>query len=626
MGFFIDEESGASAGIEASFGPPKGFFIDEEVDNRPSLGESSKFALQTLAQSGGKVLDLVNAFNIFTGPSTHPGEIGTEGQDLMGKLFGKPEGIEGPAADFSKAAIDGAVFPLGNPIMNAVTSVGAEAAHKAFPDSSVAPFMGALATSGAASVTQKLSKAAIGAGKAFERSSVGASARDYIKSQKVKGNIEDAEVGEIGNRLSQAINEIGDKEGFGILRDPQRLASRNAAVMEEAGGKIGAGLEAADAAGANAQVNLLDKGSNVQKLIDGANAEKAELKEGFNEFLTKFTDPSDGWDGTVKGLNAWKSSLGNMGFSGTAKGTLKPAVARKLQRALYADLQHGVDEAVIKSGAATEAEWREVMRTYSNHAELLPVLNPEIAKSLSSTWDKVVRGMIRTTGGSITTPVVMGTLAAGSAAGAVPGAAAGLALSALSTPTGQGITGNLLKAGGRAVKALTKDAPTSALAGVFSRPEKEKEEATKDIFSRSLTGVEKKDEKSVVAEIDSDPFDSTVFEIESSRGKKLTNKESTAKGAFQLINKTAKSLGVADAMDLEQNYAGFKKLKEENKQIFNTENPELLYSAHYLGATLLRKVIAGKQISEEDEKKVKTLYDVLLPRFRKIYESKLLEA
>lgn len=128
--------------------------------------------------------------------------------------------------------------------------------------------------------------------------------------------------------------------------------------------------------------------------------------------------------------------------------------------------------------------------------------------------------------------------------------------------------------------------------------------------------------KKVEAKIDADPVDATIYEMESSRNPLAKNTKSTAAGAFQLINKTQKAFGVTDPFDIEQNYGAYKKLRQENETRFGS-NPILLYSAHYLGATVLDKVLKGKTLTEDEQAQVNELEKKILPKFEALYKSKL---
>ena len=122
----------------------------------------------------------------------------------------------------------------------------------------------------------------------------------------------------------------------------------------------------------------------------------------------------------------------------------------------------------------------------------------------------------------------------------------------------------------------------------------------------------------VVARIDSNPLDKTIFEMESNRNKTVTNNESSAKGAFQLINSTANKLGVRDVFDLADNYKGFQALKNENQARFGND-PIDLYGAHFLGATIYGKYLKGQSLTDKQQELVDQWESIVRPRFVKKY-------
>lgn len=139
---------------------------------------------------------------------------------------------------------------------------------------------------------------------------------------------------------------------------------------------------------------------------------------------------------------------------------------------------------------------------------------------------------------------------------------------------------------------------------------------------KKMNEFPKTDIKAVEAQIDSDPIDSAIYQAESNRDPKAKNKVSSASGGFQLTSKTAKDLGVKDVFDLAQNYDGYKKLRAENQARFGSD-PAMLYSAHYLGATVLAKVLEKKPLTKDEQAQVEYLKNKALPDFMKIYQSKI---
>lgn len=167
------------------------------------------------------------------------------------------------------------------------------------------------------------------------------------------------------------------------------------------------------------------------------------------------------------------------------------------------------------------------------------------------------------------------------------------------------------------------------LSGRESSTEKKSEVVPEDRDTTPKTSMSiKQDIADVESEIDSDPYFSAVYEAESTRNPMAQPRDpktgkllSSAKGGFQLIDSTARNLGVKDAFDLRQNFEGFKKLTDENARAIKSEDPSDLYSAHYLGAPLYKKWMAGKPLDDTEQSQVDYLLRKALPRFNKIYKN-----
>lgn len=132
--------------------------------------------------------------------------------------------------------------------------------------------------------------------------------------------------------------------------------------------------------------------------------------------------------------------------------------------------------------------------------------------------------------------------------------------------------------------------------------------------------------KETEALIDALPYYSALYEAESGRNPKARNPTSTASGGFQFIESTAKALGIRDAFDLAESFEAVQKMTQEHQKYFLTDDPALLYSAHYLGQTVLAKYIHGKDLTVKQQAQVDYLKDIALPRFLKIYEKILKKA
>lgn len=155
-------------------------------------------------------------------------------------------------------------------------------------------------------------------------------------------------------------------------------------------------------------------------------------------------------------------------------------------------------------------------------------------------------------------------------------------------------------------------APPTAISELFT-PSRFKDEENMD--SKPVEVVEH--------EIDKDPYYSTLYEIESGRNPKAKNPNSSAKGGFQFIDSTAKSLSLEDPFDLEQSFEAVQKLTDENRKRFKTNDPVILYAAHYLGAHVLGKVLEGQALNKKEQSQVDYLISKVLPKVKAVYEKKI---
>ena len=132
----------------------------------------------------------------------------------------------------------------------------------------------------------------------------------------------------------------------------------------------------------------------------------------------------------------------------------------------------------------------------------------------------------------------------------------------------------------------------------------------------------------VIEAIKADPVNYTVAIMESGKKKngewvldpEADNPTSTAKGLFQLLDGTAKNLGVKNSLDAGDNFDGFLKLKEETIKKFGSDDVQMIYANHYLGEPTLRRWLDGKPLDEKQAAHVKYFQEKLLPKLNRIYE------
>ena len=211
--------------------------------------------------------------------------------------------------------------------------------------------------------------------------------------------------------------------------------------------------------------------------------------------------------------------------------------------------------------------------------------------------------------------------------------------------------GNLLKGGSRSGASLYNQSnqPTEQIIdeeGALMEPQTSTAPATQDydsIVQQAIERIGKKKDNSVEdtmpkdkegikrieAQIDKDPYWSTIYEIESGRNPNAKNPNSSAKGAFQLIDQMSRKLKV-DPLDIEENWNGAKTLDADNARIIKkatnvdiTSDPALRYSAHFLGAPVMIKLLSGADLSQKEKAQVAELQKKVLPKLDKIYQSKI---
>lgn len=106
-----------------------------------------------------------------------------------------------------------------------------------------------------------------------------------------------------------------------------------------------------------------------------------------------------------------------------------------------------------------------------------------------------------------------------------------------------------------------------------------------------------------------------LAQTESSMNPLAANPNSSAKGLFQFVDKTAQNVGLQDPFDPRQSLAAVQQLTGQHRQQFG-DNPELLYAAHYLGQPTLSAWQSGQPLQPNQQDWVQSFSNQALPRFR----------
>lgn len=176
----------------------------------------------------------------------------------------------------------------------------------------------------------------------------------------------------------------------------------------------------------------------------------------------------------------------------------------------------------------------------------------------------------------------------------------------------------VVAAEGAGVSPKIETQPKNFIDGALNRAETNMRVKARPVLTtKEVEEVEKK--------IDSNPYYSALYETESGRNPTAVPRDpktgkllSSAKGGFQFLDGTAKSIGLKNPFDLGESFEKVQELTDQHRKRFG-DDPEALYSAHYLGATVFSKLVKGQRLTEKEQQQVKYLETVALPRFRKIY-------
>ena len=461
------------------------------------------------------------------------------------------------------------------------------------------------------------------AGAELKRASVGVRQTDYTRSAK-ELDAWDIVDDEVETATKKAIDYFTEQGKFGDDRVPAKLAARGMKEAKRVNNEIG---------------RLIDDYTGVVTPKFGK--ARAYLKAG-----RIAATEVDRYDALIDNIetqvrNKGKGSLRYLQNQKTAYGgkwNPNDKAESGFWRALYSDLKESIEDAVPEVGElnAEASKWRLV----------IPILKRNVGGEEGRNIFKALRQLIRTSGGTLTTPTILGGILGGGVGGPL-GMAGGVGLAMGGTPAGQLASGRALQALGAAGERVPQLAPNvlGAIRGAYEATGDAQEDAGGSggigVLSQqggsprgylapkeeSLPGALRMEKKTkpraqnvsaVEAEIDADPIDSAIYEMESSRNPSAKNPNSTAAGGFQLIESMQKALGVKDPYDLRQNYDGYKVLRAQHEAEFGSD-PETLYAAHYLGATTLRKWLRGGSLNSQQERHVRDFKKTALPRFKSIY-------
>ena len=410
-----------------------------------------KNTLSTVAGAGGTVLDILDTLNPLTPKQAVPGEFARAARGLVQEYL-PADKYQGPVADVIKAAQGASLFP-GAAVENAIAGGAAEVGSQLFPKSDIAPLaFGLLAPSAVRGGANAVAKTAEKVGKVAQRASITQGRQaPYLKSLR-ESALDTTSPKEMKTQFTASMDRVLEREGAGLNRSPDAVAELVATKLDKYGKEIGAMSAKADAASTPV---LAPKFTNTKRLIKESTANEDDLVEAFDFFKDRFSK----WDGTIKGMHKWSSDIGKMAFKGAANNESPANVQRMLKRAIRRDLSDAVKENLIKTGSPAE-KVKDVFQRYSDLSAMEGVVNENLVKAEGRSVFAALRDVQRTSGGTITAPMMMSAALMGSG---VPGAAYGLALTGALSPFGSNILGAGLRNSGLLAKSLFSKTSTADL-------------------------------------------------------------------------------------------------------------------------------------------------------------------
>lgn len=495
--------------------------------------------------------------------------------------------------------------------------------HKADENFGTGLTLGAVAK-GVQKTAQTITKGAPKVANQIDRSSLGARQSDYGSSSDFRTI--DMPDGTSQTFVKAALNDLVENGKLGTSRNPavlNKLVDTKAGALAQ---DIAQAIDDFDSAGVPVKPDF----SGSRAYLASGNV-PADLVKSYGARLSRIENGIDqASGGKLAYLQRQKVALGK---------SWNPAdeVKSSFDRQLYRDLKTTI-----------EANVPEIQGLNSELAKY-QVVKPIIARSLKASEASSplkTAGSIAYTTGGVGAPMLAGTALAGPV-GTALGFGVGVAGKVAMSPSGQAAIARALRASARGASSIGEVPPavTGAIQSQGQKRSKTKDiKASEPVQSSKLMDMlvspanaeepsamdkmvsEKpraRDVSAVEQEIDADPYYSALYEAESSRNPRATNANSTAKGAFQFIDKTAKAVGLKDPFDLSQSFDAVQKLTETHAQKLGTEKPEILYAAHFLGESLLRKVLNNAKLSKEEQKLVDDLEQNALPRYMRIYNSKV---
>lgn len=410
-------------------------------------------------------------------------------------------------------------------------------------------------------------------------SALGATKTDFKASAKYKGLINGPE-GKT-TKLEQSIKNVIDDGTFKGAKSTDDFLVANTSKLESYDDALSEVLSKIDDSISETGAKVTPSFANAEKFVAQANPlEKPALQKELEQAKSLLLEAHDG---TLSGLQTIKRSLYRSVYS--ENGRAKQELATKLAQDMKDSIEAG---AALVTGRPEAAQAiKQLNAKMGQHLEVEKLLARKLATEQASDVVKELMGNLRTSGGNLTTPTIIGRATGGEAGGKL-GFLGGALLNRLATPKGKMGLANVLEKTAPAIKGAGSPvigaAPRLGLLGanqlsgsVFNKG--------KQMDEVKPPAIEKQEISAIVDKVsgggDMAKLVNAVIRAESN-GKVDAQSKVGAQGLMQLMPAMQKALGVKDAFDAEQNITGGVALLSEELQRF--KDVKLALAAYNAGS------------------------------------------
>lgn len=424
--------------------------------------------------------------------------------------------------------------------------------------------------------------------------------------------------------MNPVINAMEQIRPSGVLSqfDPSAAVDIADSKISDLGSKVRDILTQADAS-VPGQPQFIPTFENAQTYVDGlTGGEQTTMQRALDR--EKALLLGNNLDGSLASLQDAKISFGHKGYDPKSLST-KSVLNQKIALDLKQTIENSVDG--LAASGLVPAEYAGQVKSLNQENSYYQTVKPFLVKKTEEaavgSVPSGIKKYVRTTGGPLGVPSIAGAglgVALHNPLLAIGGLATGGILSALTSPTGELASAAALRGFGGAASDFSGGINTilgqdlggtsvrDAIMNAFAAKAAREQEAQNNPMSMVAPGatqfapgisIQATPPQAAPAMFGNIPMDralGAVANIESSGNTNAIGPETkygTAKGKFQLMDKTAQMLGVQDPFNETQAQAGAQKYLSQLYRQFG--DPDLAVMAYNWGPGNVQKYLSGEK-------------------------------